>query len=161
MSADLIPGAGPEGAGAPVMTAAEFRILRDQLGVTTAWLAEQLGVAERTVRRWEAGTSEVPAAAAADLHAIAAATDEFVAAVVDELATAPPEDDGVRWVLAYASDAVYRAYHPDSPWSAGWHRAAMGRVAEQVTGVRIHYAGGGPGPAPAPAHDQAQGGLGS
>ena len=38
------------------MTPAELRAIRKRLGLTGAALAEMLGVTDRTIRRWEAGT---------------------------------------------------------------------------------------------------------
>lgn len=125
------------------MTAAEFRVARESLGVTMEWIAAELGVAERTVRRWESGVTRVPDGVAADVRAIQAATDRFVAQVVDRLqADHVDDEDGESWwVLTYASDAAYRAEHPDMTWPAGWHRAAMGRVAQALPRVRIKFLG--------------------
>ena len=123
------------------MTAAEFRIARDRLGVSGEWLAGELGVTLRTIRRWENGTAAIPAGAASDMAQILDATADFINAIADELLQAEPDEAGNRWVLAYASEEMYALAHPGSPWPSGWHRAAMGRVAELVPGVRIHYAG--------------------
>lgn len=127
------------------MTNAEFRILRDRLGLTMEWVSEQLGVAERTVRRWEAGSSSIPVGVATDMQAIAESTESFVDEVVATLRGEEPDGDGLLWVLAYATEASYRAEHPDSPWTAAWHRAAMGQVAQTLPAVRVHYVDGGGG----------------
>jgi len=42
------------------MTYKTFRAIRDRLGLTQAAFAERIGVAERTVRHWEAGDRKVP-----------------------------------------------------------------------------------------------------
>ncbi|NHN55750.1 DUF1870 family protein [Calidifontibacter sp. DB0510] len=121
------------------MTAAEFRIARERLGVTMEWLAGELGVAERTIRRWEAGAAPIPDGAAADLYSIQDATDDFVDKVVAELQLTEPDEDGSQWVITYPSDAAYRDEWPDLDWPAGWHRAAMGRVAQKIPGLRVRY----------------------
>ena len=123
------------------MTAAEFRIARERLGVPGDWLATQIGVTGRTVRRWEADRAPVPEGVEADLRAVEEETAAFVAAVVEALRDDEPDDDGARWVTTYASDAALVLEHPDSPWTAGWHRAAMGRVAQALPGVRVRYLG--------------------
>ncbi len=123
------------------MTAAEFRIARERLGVTGEWLAGKLGVADRTVRRWEADKAAIPEGAARDLEDLESATDEWIAQVLDVLRADEPTDDGEWWVTTYASDAAYRLEHPGLDWPAGWHRAAMGRVAEALPGVRLRFAG--------------------
>ena len=43
------------------MTPAEFKAIRRALGLSCQGMADRLGVASgRTVRRWEAGTREIP-----------------------------------------------------------------------------------------------------
>ena len=123
------------------MTAAEFRVLRDHLGLTGEWLAEHLQVTLRTVRRWDAGTSPIPGGVAATMWELEAESDAFVTAVVEELRADGPDEDGSAWVTTYASDAAYRAEHPDLDWPAAWHRAAMGRVVRELDWVRITYIG--------------------
>lgn len=118
------------------MTAAEFRIARERLGVTGDWLAGQLGVEPRAVRRWESGDRVIVEERAQQIRQIIEATDTFIEQIVDEL-----EASGERDIVTYPSDKAYRAEHPDLIWPASWHRAAMGRVAELVEGapVRIRY----------------------
>ena len=124
------------------MTAAEFRILRERLGVTTEWLAGYLEVALRTIRRWEHGHSVVPRAVALEMEGLEESTERFVAAVAHELTVNPcPDETGSQWVTAYASDEAYAAQNPETGMSAGWHRAAMGRVARRVPFVRVDFIG--------------------
>lgn len=123
------------------MTSAEFRIAREALGVSGEWLAAELDVTERTLRRWETGTTRVPAGVAADMTKIQAATDRFVAQIVEQLAHDNADDEAPWWVLTYASDAAYRAEWPELTWPAGWHRAAMGRVMQRLPQVRVHFLG--------------------
>ncbi|MFD7972405.1 helix-turn-helix domain-containing protein [Streptomyces clavifer] len=42
------------------MTPAEFKVVREFLGVTGDWLAGYLEVSPRTVRNWEQGTYAIP-----------------------------------------------------------------------------------------------------
>lgn len=123
------------------MTAAEFRCLTEYLGLDQRAVARVLGVEERTVRRWIAGTHTVPAGAAEDLLRIDRQTADFVEAVVSALQEDGPDADGVSWVVTYPSDAAYRLHHPDLPWPAAWHRAAMQRVAERVPWARLDFVG--------------------
>ncbi|MGH3503875.1 MAG: helix-turn-helix domain-containing protein [Nocardioidaceae bacterium] len=51
--------------------AERFRSARQSLGVRQSWLAERLDVTERTVRRWEDGTTPLKAGVWADLAAVA------------------------------------------------------------------------------------------
>lgn len=107
------------------MSSAEFRVLRENLGLTTQWIAEELGVHHRTARRWDDGELAVPTRAATQLRAWHAAADAAVAAAlntaVDEL-------------------VVQRADDPTSPWPARWHRHVLARVAAQRPDVTIRFA---------------------
>ncbi len=117
------------------MTAAEFRLAREYLGVTGEWLAARLGVAARTVRRWEQGSAVVPVGAAGEVGALLAEQDAFVSAL-----------GGVSgWVVTFASDEDVERVHPGVGWSAGWHRAAVGRLVRLRPGVRVRFAGSGDG----------------
>ena len=123
-----------------VMSAAEFRIARERLNVSREWLADRLGVVLRTLRRWEAGTSPVSDGAALEVLNLLGDTDAYVKAVVSTLRQEGPDPDVGGWrILVFADDATYLAHHPGSDWSASWHRGVMGRVADEVPGVRLLY----------------------
>lgn len=114
--------------GFPLLTDAEFRIAREDLGLTAEWVADRLGVALRTVRRWEHGHSPVPAGVADQIGAWTDQADEQVTAWVDRLA------DVAEPVLV-----IPREGERDG-WPAGWWRALAARVVEQVPGLRVTYA---------------------
>ena len=118
------------------MTRAEFRIARERLGLTRVWLHQELGVQERAVYRWESGERPISTERAEQIRQMVAFTDDFIDQVAAEL-TLAAEDE--RTVLTYYDDDEYKREHPGTAWPASWHRAAMGRVAERVAGVRIRY----------------------
>lgn len=118
------------------MTSAEFRILRERLGVEVGWLADEFGVSVRAVNRWETGQRPVSHRRADQIRSMVAATDHFIARIVAELTL---DDDDSPVLLTYRSDAEYRREHPDLPWPAAWHRAAMGRVVERFPTARLRY----------------------
>lgn len=124
----------PTAVGALPMSAAEFRCLREWLGLTTLWVAEHLGVAERTVHRWEAGVSRVPPGVSGELLRLSEITYDVLNRAVDELMDIP--DPGI---VTYRSDADYREHHPEVDWPASWHRALCGRIGDDVPGLRIEY----------------------
>lgn len=125
-----------------VMTPAEFAIARESLGLSEQWLANYLGASLRTVQRWGKGQSRLSPSASQQLEDLLEQTDDFVDQVVAELRDNPlPDENGEQWVTTYATDNAYRQHHPDIEWPASWHRAVMGRVAERVDNVRVHYIG--------------------
>lgn len=88
----------------------EFRTIRQGLGVTGEWLADRLGVADRTVRRWESGSVSVPDGVWSELEVLEAEFDLHVRHGI-------PDGDG--W--AGGSPEV------DDP-PAGWRRAVAWQI---------------------------------
>jgi len=117
-----------QGAGFPPLTDAEFRIAREDLGLTAEQVAERLGVALRTVRRWEHGHSPVPATVADEVGRWTDETDDQVDAWVARLMDSPEP------VLV-----IPRGGERDG-WPAGWWRMLAARIVEQVPGCRVVYA---------------------
>jgi transcriptional regulator with XRE-family HTH domain len=116
------------------MTDAEFRVIREHLGLTGDWLAGHLGVAPRTVRRWEQGVYPIPDGVRLEIEELEARTAEFIGGRVAELAGVV--DPGVS---VYRTDAEYHAACPEIELPASWHRAAVARIALEVPGLRITY----------------------
>lgn len=117
-----------------LMTAAELRVVREYLGLTIEWLCADLDVQGRTGRRWESGESPIPDGVRARIEEI----EQQTAALVDE-AIAACRDAREPEMLTYRSDADYRMHHPEAAWPASWHRAVVGRVAQEVPGLVIDY----------------------
>lgn len=116
------------------MTPAEFRVVREFLGLTGDWLAAHLHVSPRTVRHWEAGTYPIPDGVRLAIEDLETQTGEFVGGCVDKLMDLP---DPV--VVTYRSDMEYRAASPEVPFPASWHRAVVARIAQEVPGLSITY----------------------
>lgn len=117
------------------MTPAEFKVVREFLGLTGDWLAAHLGVSPRTVRHWEQGKYAIPDGVRLAIEDLEAHTGQFVDGVVEQLMDLP--DPGA---ITYRDDAEYRAAHPDAEFPASWHRAVVARVAQEVPGLSIAYA---------------------
>ena len=122
----------PAEAGVLLMSAAELRCLREWLGLTTRWLADHLGVAERSIHRWEGGVREVPEGVAAEVLRLSEITYGVLNGLIDQLLDVPEPG-----VYTYMSDADYRSHHPEQDWPASWHRALCARLADEVPGLRI------------------------
>lgn len=122
------------------MTPAELKTYREALGLPVAWLAEQAGVAERTVRYWESGRNRVPDDVAEIIQRAEAATRRLVAAWLAQVVelhreTADAlggEPEGVD-LLRYSTDAALWRAHPDlRPLPATCHAAALARLAREM-----------------------------
>jgi len=123
------------------MTGAEFRVIRDGLGLPTKWVARALGVSPRTVARWEAGESWIQPEVAAAIRDWSNRTEVQIECAI-LLADSPGVSENFREknlgnfseknlveknrsvyagarttapgqeLLTYATDADYRAAHP-------------------------------------------------
>ncbi len=117
------------------MSPAEFRVVREFLGLTGDWLAAHLGVSGRTVRHWEQGKYPIPDGVRLEMERLEAVTGEFVSGVIGKLMDLPEPG-----VVTYRTDEEYHAAHPEVPFPASWHRAVIARVAQEVPGLAIAYA---------------------
>jgi DNA-binding transcriptional regulator YiaG len=119
------------------MSDAEFRVLRESLGLTADWLAGHLSVSNRTVRHWEQGKYPVPHGVGKTLRDLEEETAALVKETADELledyATGPQPE-----ITVYRTDEAYLASDPEPVRSASWHRAFVARVAQQAP-VTITY----------------------
>lgn len=119
------------------MSDAEFRVLRESLGLTGDWLAEHLGVSPRTVRHWEQGKYTIPYGVAKELRRLEEETAGLVKETAAELLEAYKTGPAPELVV-YRTDEDYLASGPEPARSASWHRAFVARVAQQVP-VTIAY----------------------
>jgi hypothetical protein len=117
------------------MTPAEFKVVREFLGLTGDWLAAHLDVSPRTVRHWEHGKYVIPDGVRLEIESLEARTGAFVAQVVVKLMDMPEPG-----LITYRDDAEYKAAHPDAEFPASWHRAVVARVAQEVPGLSIAFA---------------------
>lgn len=116
------------------MTDAEFKVVREFLGLTGDWLAEHLDVAPRTVRNWEQGKYPIPDGVRLAIEQLETQTGEFVGGVVEKLMDLP--DPGI---ITYRTDAEYHVAHPEAPFPASWHRAVVARIAQEVPALSIVF----------------------
>lgn len=117
------------------MTSAEFRVVREFLGLTPEWLAAHLTVSGRTVRHWEQGKYLIPDGVRIQLEDLERLTGEFIGKAVEQLMDLPEPG-----IVTYRTDAEYHASHPESAYPASWHRAVCARIAQEVPGLSIAYA---------------------
>lgn len=108
------------------MTPAEFVCTRELLGLPITWVAENLGVTERTVYRWENGTFKIPATAAQRMQAWSEMTQQAVGVVCVEARNNP------------SSPLTVRRNETGRLWPAPWYRIVVARAAE-ITGSTIEW----------------------
>lgn len=99
-----------------MMTAAEFRTLRDALGLSVDVCCRLFGVADRTIRRWDSGRLPVPDPVAHQLLEVDADFDSAAAGAVrkalDEVARRGEAPADIT-IVRYRSDEDLARYRPD------------------------------------------------
>lgn len=123
------------------MDSAEFKTLREAVGLSVSQAAGLFDVQERTVRYWESGRNKVPAGVADQITGIDAhlefMTDEAVRVYWEQ------KPDAVELYRYRDEDALLAAY-PDFPWPHSVHAAmlyrVMRRLADSGVEVSIRYA---------------------
>lgn len=117
------------------MSPAEFRVVREYLGLTGDWLAAHLGVSPRTVRHWEQAKYAIPDGVRLEIEDLEQRTAEFVTGCVQQILDTPDPE-----VVTYRADAEVPALPAAPRFPASWHRAVVARIAQEVPGLRISYA---------------------
>ena len=110
------------------MTSAELSLILQSLGLSDQQAALIFSVRDRTVRRWKAGDSPIPAEVAAKIGGYDARMESAVRNAVEHFLEADDRPAAVH-LLIYATDADYVRYRPhdDTPFAA-MHRALVDRL---------------------------------
>lgn len=103
------------------MTAAEFRMSREAFGLSAEWLAERLGVALKTIQRWENGHRPVPEGVAREMDEMTTAMHMGAAHLCAEF-------------LITADDPVLVIPRTGSLFGfpASWYRALVEQIRENL-----------------------------
>lgn len=119
-----------------------FKTLREQLGVEQEWLANQLGVNIRSVKRWEK-THQPPPEAYELLAGILEQWIGLADKTIDEIDAEPTPPEQVD-LTRYLNEESYLRAHPESSESWSMHTAKIRyfytRLIEAGYDVVIHFA---------------------
>lgn len=115
------------------MSGAELKVQLTGLGLTPAWLAEQLDITTRTVIRWCA-QDQVPAKAVAEMDGVADMTTAEMHRIYQAMLT-----DGVLRTQRTNSNTSEQVA---ARFPATWHRALTFRVLEHLrsSGINVKVA---------------------
>lgn len=113
------------------MTPAEFKTVRESLGLSAQWLASRLSVSLRSIRHWEDGEIPIPDGVAAELLNL----EDYVEAAADEIVEQLREFDG--GVQVYAVPRVDADAPGDLP--ASLYRAIGARVRASLPDAELDY----------------------
>ena len=117
------------------MNGARLRVLRQRLGLDVDGLGDVLGVAARTVRRWESDKSAMSAGAIEDFTALVQRSETLVEAHLAALA-----GEQAPRLVTYANDEDFWAHEPGMrPLPAAWHRALVAQVLVQRPDVEVTF----------------------
>lgn len=125
---------------------AQFRSMRELLGISPNNLSKILSVNPRTIQSWEHGGTPIPPGVVAEVQNLATLARDKTTELVAEMKQRP----AVQRLLILRSDEKRSVYRDDieteelAALPPGWHRAVAARVADQVADVKIFYAGTNP-----------------
>ena len=123
-----------EGAALRGRSAADMRVRRESLGLTQVWVADQLGVQDRAIRRWEAGDREIPEDVWIVLDRAEAAAYEILWETIRGI-----RSEVVDIEVYDSYDDFYEAWDM-KPYPPSFHRAAVAKIPLMVDGdIRFHY----------------------
>ena len=129
----------------PAITGAEFRSMREYLGLSQGWMARYLMCDGRRLSRMENGGEDIPNRFAGRLDDVYEETAQVVSVLVakyqDLLKT---RSSGEATLSVYRTDEEYRSdpkrkLDNGGKFSASWHRMVAQRVADAVPGVVLVY----------------------
>lgn len=111
------------------MTPTTFRLLRETLGLSVAFVADSLGVSRRQATRWEHGQAPLPETAGTWMRQWVDLTEAHIAWAIEE---------GRDQLCVHSSAGRYHLGHGarSSQLSHTWWNRCAGRVAA-VTGVEL------------------------
>lgn len=118
------------------MSAAEFRVATEWLGLRQRDVAAILEVNERTVRSWLSGRDLVPDGVRIRMEEIREYTDS----VVGEVAAAVGDARDPVLVVYRTDDDLWAERPEFAPYPAGWWRMVVARAVDGFDGVPIVYA---------------------
>lgn len=112
------------------MSPAELKSMREFLGLTLGWVAEQAGVAIRTAQYWESGRQRVPADVAQMLTDLDGRVEAIINPLADAVESLAPEDRPAQIVLLrYKSDADLWDFRPDmAGLPTSFHASMLNRL---------------------------------
>lgn len=113
------------------MTPAEFKTLRESLGLTAQWVADHAGVKLRTVQYWESGRMNVPEGVSDMLFSIDKKLEASVAQAVIFIHdfVKKCEAPAVCAFVRYRTDADLWRFRPDmKPLPATTHAVMLARL---------------------------------
>lgn len=114
------------------MNDAEFRVIREALGITTDKLAILLSTTATQIQRWEHGTDSIPSTVSTNLNKIIVATETMILAEIEKART-------LGYIETFRQDVELEAHAPEyASLGSLWHR----RVANEVqaeTDLSIRY----------------------
>lgn len=114
------------------LSAAEFKTLRESVGLSLDEAGPGFDVTARTVLNWEMGKHRIPPKAAETLLHLDNILDKRATASLD-LALEKRPDRVLLWRYRTLADLL--AAHPDWPWPLGVHEAMLARTRKQLIGA--------------------------
>ncbi|SIC63664.1 Uncharacterised protein [Mycobacteroides abscessus subsp. abscessus] len=123
----------------PAMTKAQFRALREALGIEPEHVAALLEVDSRNVYRWAKGGNRIPNGVRDELWALHRATEAVIDQTVASYLNSAAPPDQLPPLFTYGDEEYHRLQPDHAPLPARFHRICAWRVSSQVAGLAVVY----------------------
>jgi hypothetical protein len=129
----------------PAITGAEFRAMREYLGLSLAWMARHVMCDQRRLLRMEMDQEDIPSKFASQIDDLYEETAEITRQLTAKYKLMVDGRSAGDTILpVYRSDDEYRADRKrkidhGARFTAQWHRMVAQRVADVVPGVVLAY----------------------
>lgn len=123
----------------PSMTKAQFRALREALGIEPEHVAALLDVDPRNVYRWAKGGNRIPDGVRDELWALHRATDAVIDYTVASYLNSDVPQDQLPPLFTYGDEEYHRLQPDHAPLPARFHRICAWRVSSRVPGLSVVY----------------------
>lgn len=123
----------------PSMTKAQFRALREALGIEPEHVAALLEVDARNVYRWAKGGNRIPDGVRDELWALHRAADAVVDHTVAFYTGGPITSDELPPLITYGDDEYHIHQPSHAPLPARFHRICAWRISSRVPGLSVVY----------------------
>lgn len=122
------------------MNPAEFKTLREALGLTLNWVAEQAGVGIRTCQYWESGRSDPPADVVEMLQRLDAQIDRVVIETLDtyaDVAETHGEPENIELYRYRENIDLWNSKPEMRPLPVTYHAAMLFRIAKALRNIGL------------------------
>jgi len=120
-----------------VMTPAELKTLRESLGLSVRWCAQENGINQRSWRYWESGTFKIPQDAIEWITSLSTLADSTAKKAIESILEQKDRPEEVM-LIQYKTDKEMWELKPEMRYfPASYHAAILAKTQSELKKLRI------------------------